>query len=99
LLRLQSSAIFVNLWQKLWVYFGGPWNENAVIYSGSLEYFTTIGNILWKIGYFVVIWYIFLRFGISFKEISGNPGSDVNPRKTHCSAFDDTVRLLSCQCG
>jgi hypothetical protein len=33
--------------------------ENVVIYSGHLEYFTTIGHILWAFGNLVVIWYIF----------------------------------------
>jgi hypothetical protein len=42
-----------------------------------LEYFTTIGYILWEIGYFLVIWYIFPRFGILWHEKSGNPDPDV----------------------
>jgi hypothetical protein len=46
--------------------------ENAVIYSGHLEYFISIGYILWEIGY-LVIWFIFLRFGIFYQEKSGNP--------------------------
>jgi hypothetical protein len=38
--------------------------ENVVIYSGHLEYFTTIGHILWAFGNFLVIWYIFPRCSI-----------------------------------
>jgi hypothetical protein len=29
---------------------------NVVVYFGRLEYFTTIGYILWAFGNFVVIW-------------------------------------------
>jgi hypothetical protein len=32
-----------------------------------------IWYILWPFGYFVVIWYIFPRFGILCQEKSGNP--------------------------
>jgi hypothetical protein len=47
-----------------------------------LVYFIVIRNILrsfgicilWPFGNVVVIWYIFLRFGILCKEKSGNPG-------------------------
>jgi hypothetical protein len=48
-------------------------------------YFLTIWSILWLLEifyghlvYFVVIWYIFPRFGILEQEKSGNPGLDVN---------------------
>jgi hypothetical protein len=47
--------------------------ENAVIHSGRLEYFTTMGYILREIGYFVVIWYIYISpLGILNQEKSGN---------------------------
>jgi hypothetical protein len=46
-----------------------------------LVYFTTIRSILRPLEinychllYFVVVWYIFPRFGILYKEKSGNPG-------------------------
>jgi hypothetical protein len=48
--------------------------ENLGIFYGHLVYFTAIGNILWHLVYFVVIWYIFPRFGILDQEKSGNPG-------------------------
>jgi hypothetical protein len=32
--------------------------------------------------YFVLIWYIFSRFGILFQEKSGNPAMDPSPRKS-----------------
>jgi hypothetical protein len=38
--------------------------ENVVINSGHLEHFTSIWYILWEFGNFVVILYIFPRFGI-----------------------------------
>jgi hypothetical protein len=48
--------------------------ENVDIYSGHLEYFTTIGYILlWAFDNFVVIWYV----GMLYQEKSGNPGVDI----------------------
>jgi hypothetical protein len=54
--------------------------ENLGIFYDHLVYFTPMGNILWPFGifcgnleYFVVIWYIFTRFGILEQEKSGNP--------------------------
>jgi hypothetical protein len=47
--------------------------ENIGIFYDHLVYFTAIGNILWHLVYFVVIWYIFPRFGILDQETSGNP--------------------------
>jgi hypothetical protein len=48
--------------------------ENVVvpICSGHLEYFTTLGHILWAFGNLVVIWYISPRFGILYQLKSGN---------------------------
>jgi hypothetical protein len=40
-----------------------------------LVYFITIWSILLLLEYFVVIWYIFRRFGVFYREKSGNPGS------------------------
>jgi hypothetical protein len=42
--------------------------ENVVVHSGHLEYFTTIGYILWACNNFVVIWYIFPSFGTLYKQ-------------------------------
>jgi hypothetical protein len=53
--------------------------ENHGIFYDHLVYFTTIGNILCgHLVYFVVIWYIFPRFGILYQEKSGNPDRQVN---------------------
>jgi hypothetical protein len=49
--------------------------ENAGTVYGHLEYFTVIWYILWPFGNFVVILYIFPRFGILCQEKSGNPGA------------------------
>jgi hypothetical protein len=38
--------------------------ENVDKYHGPLEYFTTNGYILWSVGNFIAIWYIFHRFGL-----------------------------------
>jgi hypothetical protein len=46
--------------------------ENTGIFCGHLEYFTVLWYILWTFGNVVVIWYIFPRFGILYKEKSGN---------------------------
>jgi hypothetical protein len=48
--------------------------ENVGIFYGHLEYYTTIGYILWPFGKVVEIWYIFSRFGALYREKSGNPG-------------------------
>jgi hypothetical protein len=50
--------------------------ENLGIFYDHLVNFMAIGNILCHLVYFVVIWHIFLRFGILDQEKSGNP--DVN---------------------
>jgi hypothetical protein len=47
--------------------------ENVVIYSGHLEYFTTIGYMLWAFDNFKAIW---CSFGTSYQEKSGNPGPE-----------------------
>jgi hypothetical protein len=47
--------------------------ENLGEFYDRLVYFTAIGNILFPLGIFVVIWYIFPRFGILDLEKSGNP--------------------------
>jgi hypothetical protein len=52
--------------------------ENAGKFYGHLKYFTVNWYILWPFGNVVVIWYIFLRFGILCQEKSGNPGLAVS---------------------
>jgi hypothetical protein len=51
--------------------------ENIGIFSGQLENLTTIGCILWAFGNFVVIWYIFPRFGILYQEKMATLGTYV----------------------
>jgi hypothetical protein len=59
--------------------------DNVVIYSGHLEYFTTIGYILWSFDIF------FPSFGTLYQEKSGHPGfGDI--LKVTASSFE----LLSC---
>jgi hypothetical protein len=48
--------------------------EDVVLYSGHLEYFTTIGYIFRAFGNFVVIWYFFPCFGILYQGKSDYPG-------------------------
>jgi hypothetical protein len=49
--------------------------ENLGIFYEHLVYFTVIGSILWPFGIFVVIWYIFPRFGMLYQEKSANPAT------------------------
>jgi hypothetical protein len=51
--------------------------ENVCILYGHLEYLTAIRYMLRPISNLVVIWYIFPRFGILYREKSGNPSSDL----------------------
>jgi hypothetical protein len=48
--------------------------KNVDIFYGHLKYFTDIWDVLWPIGTFVFIWYIFSGFGITRQDKSGNPG-------------------------
>jgi hypothetical protein len=57
--------------------FGGYILENAVKYSSHLEFFTTIGYILWDI--FFSHFGFFPGLGMLFQEKSGNP--EVTPGK------------------
>jgi hypothetical protein len=47
---------------------------NVDLYCCHLEHFMTIWYILWAFGNFIVILYIFPRFGKLRQEKSGNPG-------------------------
>jgi hypothetical protein len=44
--------------------------ENIVVYSGPLEYFTTIGYILWAFDNFVFIWHSFPGFGTLWQNLA-----------------------------
>jgi hypothetical protein len=50
--------------------------ENLGIHYDHLVYFKAFGNILGRLVYFVVIWYIFPHFGILHQEKSGNPAAE-----------------------
>jgi hypothetical protein len=47
--------------------------ENVGMYSGHLQYIKAFGHIFRPLGHFVVIWYIFSRFGTLCHDKSGNP--------------------------
>jgi hypothetical protein len=49
--------------------------QKVGIFYAHLECITAICYILWSFGNFVVIWYIFPRFGTLCQEKSGSPGS------------------------
>jgi hypothetical protein len=52
--------------------------ENVAKYSCRLEYFTTLGYILWAFGNFVVISIFFPALVNCTKKKSGNPAVDVS---------------------
>jgi hypothetical protein len=58
----------------IWVNFWGSCNGRCWRIYGHLVYFVAIWSILWLFGIFMVIWYIFTRFCLLYKEKSGNPG-------------------------
>jgi hypothetical protein len=64
-----------------------------------LEYFTVIWFILWPFGNVVVIWYIFVRFGILCQEQSGNPDHQDKtfPRKKHLGGSPQEMGGLTTQ--
>jgi hypothetical protein len=40
---------------RIWVNFGGPWNEKIGVFYGHLEYITAIWYILWPFSNLVAI--------------------------------------------
>jgi hypothetical protein len=74
LITIKSSSAYHRDIQNIqgcqMVYFLGV--ESVVIFSGHLEYYTTIWYILWLLGNFVILWYIFPRFVILYQERYGN---------------------------
>jgi hypothetical protein len=50
--------------------------ENVGIFYAKLKYVMAICYIFWSFGNFVVIWYIFTRFGTLCQEKSGNPAEE-----------------------
>jgi hypothetical protein len=75
--------------------------ENDCILYDHLEYVIDIWAIWRKFGNFVVIWYIFPRFGILCQEKSGNPGLEKGAVESlanfdastalHCTALRSTA--------
>jgi hypothetical protein len=66
-----SNGTFSSLFEYI---FDGPGMENVGMICGHLENITAIWYMSWPLGNFVVIWYIFPRFGILYQDKSGNPG-------------------------
>jgi hypothetical protein len=65
------DGLFSNQKVPIWVNFGGSCTENlGTFWSILLPLEIFYGHLV----YFVVIWYIFPRFGILYQEKSGNPG-------------------------
>jgi hypothetical protein len=76
--------------------FGGPCNVG--IFYGHLVYSTAIWYTLWTYGIFVVIWYIFPRFGMLYREKSGNPVHQTNLVAWDVSETEkDFVLQLKCR--
>jgi hypothetical protein len=49
-------------------------SENVGIFCGHFEYFNVSSEQNVMYAYFLMVWYIFLRFGMLYEEKSGNPG-------------------------
>jgi hypothetical protein len=71
----------------IWVKFGGSCNVKCwyILYIFDLFY-AHLMLFYVHLVYFVVIWYMFPRFGILYQEKSGTPGS-------HCRSGENEVRL------
>jgi hypothetical protein len=65
--------------------------ENIGMLYDHLVYFTAIRNILRPFGIFVVIWYIFPRFGILDQEKSGNPAWQKQHGVSNCKYKDRVI--------
>jgi hypothetical protein len=50
--------------------------EDVGIFYGRLVYLTAIWYFCGRSVYFMVIWYIISRFGILYRQKSGNPGRE-----------------------
>jgi hypothetical protein len=70
------DGIFSNQKSKFGLILEGLKMEKVGKFCGHFEYLTVIWYILWPLGNFVVIWYIFPRFGILCQEKSGNTTAD-----------------------
>jgi hypothetical protein len=57
----------------IWVYFGGSWNRKCCYIFWSFGIFYDHWVYIMAFAHFIVIWYIFTSFGISYQEKSGNP--------------------------
>jgi hypothetical protein len=73
---------------QIWVNFGGSCNGRCWnilwtfgIYYGHLEYIMDIWYILWKYGIFCGNLVHFPRFGMLYREKSGNLGANANKQK------------------
>jgi hypothetical protein len=60
--------------------------EDVGIFYGRLVYSTAIWYILWPFGILFGYLVHFSRFGMLYREKSGNPGPELSPA-TNCSGF------------
>jgi hypothetical protein len=74
------DGTFSNQKIPIWENFEGPGKENIGTFYAPLEYITAMWYILCPFGNLVAIWHIFPRFGILYREKSGNPDSDESKR-------------------
>jgi hypothetical protein len=81
----QAGYIF-KLKIPMWVNFGGACNGRCWYIFWTI-YIWPFGVFYGNLVYFVVIWYIFLRFGVLYREKSGNPETkrgNARPFKSTC---------------
>jgi hypothetical protein len=58
---------------QIWVNFEGSWNGRCWYLRAILSILRTNDIFYGHLVHFVVIWYIFTRFGMLYREKSGNP--------------------------
>jgi hypothetical protein len=49
------------------------WKMLVYVFYGHLVYLQSFGIFCGHLGYFIVTWYIFFRFGMLYELKSGNP--------------------------
>jgi hypothetical protein len=81
----------------IWVQYGGPWNEE---FYGHLKHLMVIWYTPMPSGNFVVIWYIFHRFGTLYRVKSGSPALVFICMKGTCCRYQPIPKSnIQYECG
>jgi hypothetical protein len=84
------DGIFSNQKSRFGLILEGLEMEKVETFYGNFEYITAIWYILWPFAKLVVIWSIFPRFGILYREKCGNPGPNFKSQTSR----DTFVRMF-----